>query len=249
MLKRIFKTGACALCAVAMLNNFANADVLNQRDTANNTVSNIAQLEGTSQGNTRRVINITQNELIQDLSVTIEGLQHNFAGELVAQIRKVDTSQANRPSIAQSNLFNRINGSTEDSNFGTATGGGNYTFTSTGGPAAISPANIWTTGTTLGDNDFFASSTSGVSGNTIYSASGPNGNAITSQVSLANTFAGLSTAGQWELLIRDELENNVTGSFTGVTLNFQTGAAVPEPSSITLIAIGSLGLCMRRRRK
>ena len=249
MLKRILKTGAGALCAVAILTSLANADVLNQRDDTNGNQTPIE----IGPSNTFRTISISQNEMIQDLSITVEGLQHNFAGDLVAILRKVDPASPTRASLAASNIFNRINGGTEDSNFGSSLNpgqGANYTFTSTGGPAAISPSNIWTVGATLGPDAPIPSSSSSVEGNAIYSASNSNvvGN---NQVSLANAFNGQTTGGEWEFLIRDENNQGINGSFTGITLNFESTpiSAIPEPGSVGLLAMASLGLCMRRRRK
>ena len=248
MLKRILKTGAGALCAVAILTSLANADVLNQRDDDNGVQTPIP----IGPLNEFRTISISQNEMIQDLSITVEGLQHNFAGDLVAILRKVDPNSTTRASLAASNIFNRINGGLEDSNFGSSINpgqGANYTFTSTGGPAAISPSNIWTVGATLGPDDPIPSSTSGVEGNAIYSAS--NSNTVNNQVSLANAFSGQTTGGEWEFLIRDENNQGINGSFTGITLNFESTpiSAIPEPGSVGLLAMASLGLCMRRRRK
>ena len=245
MLKRILKTGAGALCAVAMLSSVANAQfVLNQEDDTNGVETAILQRTTLADGsviqpNSRRFITIADNELIQDLSVTIEGLQHTFAGDLVAQLRKVSPTNTSSPGVSV--IFSRINDGTENSDFN-----GNYTFTSTGGPTAAVPADLWATADSVGPTDVIPGSNSGVDSVSLYSAVNPNN----VQVSLANAFRGQTTGGQWEFLLRDENENGITGAFTGVTLNFQTGAAaVPEPSTVSLLAITSLGFCMRRRRK
>ena len=64
-----------------------------------------------------------------------------------------------------------------------------------------------------------------------------------------NRFAGQSTEGVWNFQIQNQNANNV-GSFTGVTINFQS-TAVPEPGSVGLLAVGAVGgfFYLRRKKK
>ena len=62
----------------------------------------------------------------------------------------------------------------------------------------------------------------------------------------AATFAGLNTAGVWEINISD-VGGGGDGQLEFVTLNF-TSTAVPEPSTIVLLSLCG-GLCLLRRRK
>ena len=251
MLKRILKTGAGALCAVAILTNVASADVNNQRDTVSNANPNNPQVTGipdnggaNQMSNAIRTVSISQNELIQDVVVTIEGLQHNFVGDLTAVLTKVGADTSISP--GGSNIFSRIQIANPGSTGQSASVSGNYTFTSNDPANPTNPASIWDAAAVavspLGDGAI-ANSTFD---STVYSAV----NAAGTEISLANAFAGQTTQGDWRFVIRDEAGGNV-GSFTGVSLSFQSTAinAVPEPTSATLIAMASLGLCMRRRRK
>ncbi len=253
MFKRLLQSGAIALGSMVLISS-VNADVLNQRDTQNGTLTNIQ--DTTLAGNITshlRTINIVQNELIRDVSVTIEGLQHTWVGDLVATLRKVGPGNT---TLASATLFNRISrdgiGPGNSSNFGDGSGGGgNYTFASREADPtnASNPANIWSVADD--DNTLFDIPESQTTQLTAvnfaqtlansYSAVAESG----AELSLANAFAGQTTAGTWEFRISDQLNREI-GSFTGVTLNF---SAVPEPNSLGLLAAGAAGVFYLRRRK
>lgn len=253
MFRRLLQSGAIALGSMVLISS-VNADVLNQRDTQNGTLTNI--VDTTVGGNVTsqlRTINIVQNELIRDVSVTIEGLQHTWVGDLVATLRKVGPGNS---TLASTTLFNRILrdgiGPGDSSNFGDGNGGGgNYTFVSREADPtnASNPDNIWSVADD--DNTLFdipesqavqlTASTFAQTLQNSYAAVNESG----VELSLANAFAGQSTAGTWEFRIEDQMNREV-GSFTGVTLNF---SAVPEPSSLGLLAAGAVGFFYLRRRK
>ncbi len=248
MIKRLLQTSAIALGSLVLIGS-VDADVLNQRDTQNGTLSNIPDFNGMATS-VPRTINIVENELIRDVSVTIEGLNHTWVGDLVATLRKVGPGNT---TLASTTLFNRISrdgiGPGNSSNFA-----GNYTFVSRDADPtnASNPQNIWSVADN--DNTLFnipvsqatqlTASTFAETLQSSYSAVAESG----AELSLADAFAGQTTAGTWEFRIEDRLEREV-GSFTGVTLNFQGPAAVPEPGSL-MLALGAIGglLCKRRRK-
>ena len=69
-------------------------------------------------------------------------------------------------------------------------------------------------------------------------------------LSFQTAFAGTNTAGDWTLRISDRAQTDV-GGFVGWTLNIQSFAAIPEPSSAILLTslFGIAGLMNSRRRQ
>jgi subtilisin-like proprotein convertase family protein len=263
MFKRLLTGGAIALGVLALVGSSANADVLNQRDTLNGTPLTITDV--TMSGfvtSIPRTINVVENEVIQDISVTIEGLQHSWAGDLVATLRKVDGTGTPIPGLSAT-LFSRISAnfsdpsdpSTGDGPGNSSNFGGGYTFSTFNPLNTNNPASIWSAADDQNENEAIVTSFAGQqftasnfseTVDNAYIASGVN----ESVVPLADIFGGESTAGAWEFRIEDRLRNN-EGSFTGVTLNFNSGVAVPEPGSIGLLALGTVGgfFYLRRRKK
>ena len=258
MLKRLLTNSAVVLGSLVLIGSSANADVLNQRDTANGTFQTITDITpGGFITSIPRTINVVDNEVIQDISVTIEGLQHTFAGDLVASLSRTDANGV----LTSIQLFDRIqraNG--PGGNFGDSSNfDGNYTFSSfEADPAnASNPASIWSEADSIPTTDTIpVSLASQLTANTFFDSI-PGSyfatDAIETPLSFAtnpngtNRFAGQSTQGAWTFRIQDENLNNV-GSFTGVTINFQS-TAIPEPGSVGLL-IGAVGLvCLRRRKK
>ena len=258
MFNRLLISGAILLGSLVLISSSVNADVLNQRDTLNGTFQVITDV--TPSGfvtSIPRTINVVDNEIIQDISVTIEGLQHTFAGDLVASLSRTDPVTGVITSIQ---LFDRIqlaNG--PPGNFGDSSNfSGEYTFSSfeSDPTNASNPASIWSEADSIPTDQIIQTSLSGqLTANTFadtlqnsYFAT----DSVETPLSFAtnsdgtNRFAGQSTQGIWNFQISDENANNV-GSFTGVTINFLSAPAVPEPSSACLIAIG--GLYFLRRRK
>ncbi len=262
MFKRLLTGGIISLGLLVLFSSSVNADVLNQRDTINGTFQTIPDVTPTGIiTSVPRTINVVENEIIQDISVTIEGLQHTFAGDLVASLSRTNADG----SITSIQLFDRIqvaNGPPgnpgDSSNFA-----GNYTFSSFDSDPtnASNPASIWSAADDIPTDEAIQPSQPGqLTADTFeqtiensYFAS----NSVEAPLSFAtnadgtNRFAGQSTQGVWTFQIQDQNSevSAVPGSFTGVTINFQSIAAIPEPGSAGLFAAGILGLlCQRRRR-
>jgi subtilisin-like proprotein convertase family protein len=262
MLKRLLTGGTIVLGLSVLCSSAVNADVLNQRDTINGTQQTITDVTPTGfVTSIPRTINVVDNEVIQDISVTIEGLQHTFAGDLVASLSR-ENGDGSSTSIQ---LFDRIQLGNSPGGFGDSSDfDGNYTFSSIEADPtnASNPASIWSAADSIPTSDVIpVSQASQLVANT-FSDSIPNSyfaaDANENPLSFAtnpdgtNRFAGQSTQGLWTFRIRDENRQNV-GSFTGVTINFQSTpvAVVPEPSSFGLLAVGAVGgfFYLRRRKK
>ena len=263
MFKRLLTSSTVALSAVLLIGSSANADVLNQRDTNNGTLQTITDFTSPDAANPNfatsipRTINVVENEVIQDISVTIEGLQHTFAGDLVASLSRVDENGVVTQSIP---LFERIqlaNDLSPDAIGDSSDFDGNYTFRSAVASDLAGPslASIWSVADSIATDQAITPSLDGqLTASTFeetlegsYFATDENENPL----SFADSFAGQSTFGQWVFRIQDSRNRNV-GSFTGVTLNFQsTAVAVPEPGSVGLMAVGAVGgfFYLRRRKK
>lgn len=258
MFKRLLCTGVVALTSVALLTSTVSADVLNQRDNNNGTFQTITDVNPATNFVTSipRTITVAQNETIQDIAVTIEGLNHTFLGDLVATISKVDSSgnviTGANGNLLSATLFSRVQVSQgppgfpgDDSNFN-----GDYTFVDQTG-VGRNPRDLWEEADN-GDSNFdIPTSQPGQSVIGQFSDIVPGAffatNSVDVPVPLASIFAGESTAGTYEFRIRDE-RATVEGSFTGVTLNFQS-TAVPEPAmGLVAVALGGLFLTRRRRK-
>ena len=261
MINRLLQGCVLALGLVVFIGS-ANADVLNQRDTMNGTSQTITDVTPTGfVTSIPRTINVVENEIIQDVSVTIEGLEHTFAGDLVASLTRLNADGTPGPSIQ---LFDRIqlaNG--PPGNFGDSSNfSGNYTFSSIESDPtnAINPASIWSAADDIPTTDVIPTSqpsqlTAATFAETIQNSYFATDN-VETPLSFAtfgdgtNRFAGLSTAGTWIFQIQDQNAQN-EGSFTGVTINFQSAAAIPEPGSAGLLAVGAVGgfFYLRRKKK
>lgn len=265
MFKRLLTSGAILLGSLVLISSSANADVLNQRDTLNGTLQTITDVTPPDAANPNfittipRTINVIENEVIQDISVTIEGLQHTFAGDLVASLSRTE-ADGTQTTIQ---LFDRIqlaNGPA--GNFGDSSDfDGNYTFSSIEADPTngSNPASIWSAADDIPTDQVIPTSLSSqLVANTFFDSI-PNSyfatDSIETPLSFAtnpdgtNRFAGQSTQGQWDFVIQDQNLNNV-GSFTGVTINFRS-TAIPEPGSVGLLAVGAVGgfFYLRRRKK
>ncbi len=261
MFKRLLTGSTIALGLSVIFSSPVNADVLNQRDTINGTQQTITDV--TPSGfitSIPRTINVVENEVIQDISVTIEGLQHTFAGDLVASLSRADANG----NLTTIQLFDRIQLANGPSgNFGDSSDfDGNYTFSSfeSDPTNGSNPASIWSAADDIPTSDVIpVSQASQLVADTFFDSI-PNSYFATDSVETplsfatnpdgTNRFAGQSTAGEWTFRIQDENQQNV-GSFTGVTINFQSTAAIPEPSSVGLLAVGAIGgfFYVRRRKK
>ena len=261
MFKRLLTQGAVVLGSMAVVIPGVNGDVLNQRDTINGTTQTITDItQGGFITSIPRTINVVENEVIQDISVTIEGLQHTFAGDLVASLSRTE-ADGTQTTIQLFDRIQRANGPA--GNFGDSSDfNGNYTFSSfeadpTNGS---NPASIWSAADDIPTDETIPVSLSDQLTAGTFFDSIPNSyfatDSIETPLSFAtnpdgtNRFAGQSTQGQWDFQIQDRNLNNV-GSFTGVTINFDSVAVVPEPGSMGLLAAGAVGgfFYLRRRKK
>lgn len=172
-------------------------------------------------------VSIAESRTITDISVTIEGLEHSNAGDLIAELRFLGPGGPANPAF----LFFRPNVD------GTGTLGslsnlnGDYTFTS-------DPS----------DSDFWAESSipddETVSDSEDFFFSDPGGDF--NDLSSSEFFGGLSTQGEWQLVITDGNSfGNNEGSVQGFTINFET---IPEPSTgLVLLGLGAFFGARRRK--
>ena len=162
------------------------------------------------------------------VTVTITGLQHTFAGDLIATLTNVTAG------ISQ-DLFNRIQKDPSDPNdFGCGCQfGGDYSF---GDQSSSFTNDIWTpvlgTADTIPSDNYWTT-TAGSDTPTSFSAA----------------FGGLPAAGTWRLTISDNSPGD-TGSFLSWTLSLNVAGLtpVPEPSLAIPTGLLVLGFVLFRRR-
>ncbi|TWU05870.1 proprotein convertase P-domain-containing protein [Stieleria varia] len=207
----------CAIAAVmvAMCVSVASADFIDFSGGATSIPNN-------SLGGVNSVINVTTDEIISDLSVTIFDFRHTWVGDLTARIISPNGTSADLFVRPLTNLF--FYGDSSDLR-------GDYTFID-GGDDFTAEAASRGSNSRLRNRDYQASTTNGT------------------PVSLAAMFAGESTVGAWTLFLSDTAIGDI-GSIDGWGLSFTSTpapvASVPEPSS--LIYFGLAGTLMLRRRR
>ncbi|QEG22798.1 PEP-CTERM sorting domain-containing protein [Mariniblastus fucicola] len=206
------------------------ADV--QGSTSNNATVTIPDANVGGVPISASTITITQNEIIEQATFTIEGLSHEFAGDLVAIVRHVESDTATA-------LFSRVGKSNpnlgvgDESNFE-----GDYDFSDATNNDLWAEAAIGST-----DYEIRSKSDATMQNPGVYRASaGVSG----APISLNGVFAGLSTQGTWRLELSDR-NSTVVGSFEEFSVDFVT--AVPEPSAMGLVLAGVALLGVRRRRR
>ena len=167
------------------------------------------------------------------VTVTLKGLQHDWAGDLVARLSYVDT-QGNV--VASANLFDRI-GQTSGRPGGSWSvfcapnlTGDNYTFNSD------ALGDIWTVAASLGYSDFIPGQQTDTVNNGEYFSTDAGG----AKNNFSYAFAGLAiAAGRWRLTITDSADhssegNSVSniGSLAGWEVDIQTAnGVIASPSS------------------
>jgi Proprotein convertase P-domain len=162
------------------------------------------------------------------VTVTITGLQHTFAGDLIATLTNVTAG------ISQ-DIFNRIQKNPGDPNdFGCGCQfGGNYSFSD---QSALFSNDIWTAASGTADTipaDSYWTTTAGSDTPTSFSAA----------------FGALPAAGTWRLTISDNSPGD-TGSFLSWTLSLDVAGLTPVPERSLAIPTGLLvlGFVLFQRR-
>jgi subtilisin-like proprotein convertase family protein len=177
------------------------------------------------------IIITDEARLVNDVTVTIVGLQHSFIGDLIATL-SFQPAGVLPPIVLTRSIFSRI-GAVNPGDFGSnANFDGNYSFNS-----AFSN-DIWTMAATLGDVDSlpFGNYWPGNGG-----TSDPN--------DMSSFFNGLPADGKWELTMSDNSSGDV-GSFLYWTLTLDVAntatAEVPEPAYFLLTGIVAAALLVKR---
>ena len=190
------------------------------------------------------MINLPTDEVITDINITLNGLSHTWAGDIIATVTG--------PGGEEIDLIGRPGGPGttvgDSSNFG---GAGDtpepmdYMFVD--GGADLSDFLIGL-GSTEGLPGLDGSPFVGMYNpeTRVVTGPGPNDNEI-QQASLLDTFSGLTVNGTWTLTISDNANGDL-GEIGSWTLNI-TSTPIPEPGSLALLGISGLGLAFYRRRK
>ncbi len=236
--------GFFVVTSIALLQVSAFADV--SGSTNNNSSIDIPDPPPFGNGvpNSTSTVTITQNEIIEEATFTIEGLSHRWAGDLVARVEHVESGRS-------VTLFSRIGKDNRNVGVGSHT---NFQ-----GDYAFSDATLNRLWDEAGSNssDYVLRNLEGNVQNPqtnpgIYRATtgirvGPGGvDESDVTLSINNVFGGQSTAGTWVLDLSDR-NATVEGSFREFKVDFVT--AVPEPSTLVLLmAAGMAGIGIRRRR-
>ncbi len=215
------------LLTSAVLLSIVNAESISgQANFADPTILNPGSVFST--------ITIMESGIIEDISVTIEGIEHTNVGDLIAELRFLGDDPGGGTVPAY--LFFRANVDGTKLPGSLSNLDGDYTFT-----------------TNDADRDFW-SETAGASDDQIvdgtlpFFASDENGDF---HDLAADFFGGLNAQGQWQLIITDANGSgnpNLTGSVQGWTLNFEV-SAIPEPGSAVILVVATCATVVRRRRK
>ncbi|HMN95869.1 MAG TPA: proprotein convertase P-domain-containing protein [Phycisphaerales bacterium] len=173
---------------------------------------------------------ITDEFFVGDITVSLLGLIHTWAGDLTATLTFIDMDN-NSVSTTLFERIGRVNtGFGDSSDFG-----GTYSFNDSFNDANLPfGGNIWTAAAAVGAGLPIAP------GN--YFATGANSSA---QVSLLAAFGGLNAKGTWRLTISDNAAGDL-GSLSAWSLDFVKNP-IPAPSALALLGLAGLAGGRRRR--
>ena len=171
------------------------------------------------------IVTITDSEIISDAKFIVEGLTHDWIGDLIITI-------AHSTSNKTATLMHRVGTNADpDSDGFPADMNGTYMFQD-------GNASIWTEAAN-GDTNYDV-----VAGT--YAASGQ----FEAVVDLNSIFGGELTNGDWTFNISDN-DGGELGAFVQTAVSFVSVAAVPEPGTMATIVVGTLfgGIFLRRRQQ
>lgn len=167
------------------------------------------------------VIDIDDDFIVKDLTISLVGLTHTWIGDLIVSIEKVGSG-------ASQFLFNRV-GSTTVTGVGDSSNlGGTYNFNDAFTGDLWAAAAAGGTGVTVPGGNYFASA-----------ALSPN------QVFLKPTFENLTGAGTWRLKISDNAGADL-GSLGSWSISFVKNP-IPAPGALALLGLAGLAGGRRRR--
>ena len=172
-------------------------------------------------------VSIQEQGIIEDVSITINGIQHSSVGDLIAELRFLGPDGPSEPAFVfhRPNAINGTLGSRSNLD-------GDYTFSDD-----ENDSSFWSE-SALPDDET-------VPTDLVYFQSDENGDPI--DLGGPEFFEGVNSAGQWQLVIIDDEDfGNNEGTVEGWTLQFHI-SAIPEPTSTGMIAITVLLLTRRRR--
>jgi len=155
-----------------------------------------------------------------NLVVTLTGLTHTWVGDVTATLIAPDSTSHT--------LFFRIRKTTPGGTGDSSDFGGNYIFSD------AAAGDIWAEALSKDANTPLDPGS--------YRTTAEGSAAFTTMDSV---FAGLSTQGAWTLRMAD-LAGSDTGSLGSWSLSM---SAVPEPNSLTLLAVAGLTVLAKRRRR
>ncbi len=209
------KIGLLTLTMLCVITSFGFGDVIGNSNGDGGTIPD------NSPGGYISTVTITDSEIIQDASFSIEGLQHSWIGDLIIEVTH---STSGKSAL----LLHRVGTTSSPGSVGDSSDvNGTYTFQD-------GNASIWSEAAN-GDTDYVVTPA-------VYDASGAN----EVVVSLNSIFGGEMTNGDWVFNISD---NNATQSGTFFQTSVSFVSAIPEPGATATLIIGTLfgGIYLRRR--
>lgn len=180
-----------------------------------------------SPGGFKLTFNVTDDIIVKDVQVAFVGLNHTWVGDLWCTLTNVST---NTTAV----LFDRV-ARTSTSSFGNS------------GDFLAANSYSWSSGGFFGSPVAMPTAGNVASGDYVSTFNATPGSSTgNSTVGLVN-LAGQNALGTWSLFMADGAGGD-TGGWQSVELRIN-GNAVPEPATMTALALGIGALAARRRRK